>query len=156
MTKSRGDLPQLSGDLFLTEGGIETTLIFHVGIDLPEFAAFDLLKDEAGIVALSRYFRTYAALAKKYWVGFIFESPTWRASTDTGMKLGYSNLDLAEKNKQAITLLDKLRSEFEDEEGIKMLISGCIGPRDDGYNPSAFMDVQQAEDYHCDQIETFS
>jgi S-methylmethionine-dependent homocysteine/selenocysteine methylase len=156
MTKYRNDLPQLSDDLFLTDGGIETTLIFHDGFDLPEFAAFDLLKDEDGIAALNRYFRTYAMLAKKYRVGFIFESPTWRASADWGAKLGYSSLDLAEKNKQAIALLDNLRFELEDDEDSKMVISGCIGPRDDGYNPSAFMSVQQAENYHRDQIATFS
>jgi S-methylmethionine-dependent homocysteine/selenocysteine methylase len=42
------ELPQLKGDLFLTDGGLETTLIFHRGIDLPGFAAFDLLKGRAG------------------------------------------------------------------------------------------------------------
>jgi hypothetical protein len=29
MTKYRHQLPQLTGDLFLSDGGIETTLIFH-------------------------------------------------------------------------------------------------------------------------------
>ena len=53
---SRRHLPQLDGDLFLTDGGIETVLIFHEGIDLPEFAAFDLLKDDAGTETLRRYY----------------------------------------------------------------------------------------------------
>lgn len=46
--KYRQHLPQLDGDVFLTDGGIETTLIFNRGLDLPAFAAFDLLKDDEG------------------------------------------------------------------------------------------------------------
>jgi homocysteine S-methyltransferase len=33
----RKALPRLGGDRFLTDGGIETTLIFHQGLDLPLF-----------------------------------------------------------------------------------------------------------------------
>ena len=155
MQRYGNDLPQLSGDLFLTDGGIETTLIFHDGLDLPEFAAFDLLKDEEGFGALRRYFRTYAAIAAKYQVGFILESATWRASSDWGAKIGYSADDLKVKNQQAIELLDEIRAEYEDV-NTKMVISGCIGPRGDGYNPSDFMTEEEAERYHKVQIETFS
>ena len=56
----RDRLPQLDGQLFLTDGGIETVLIFHEGLDLPAFAAFDLLKDDAGTEALRRYYAPYA------------------------------------------------------------------------------------------------
>src|ERR671919_1875540 len=90
MARYRNDLPQLSGDLFLTDGGIETTLIFHEGLELPYFAAFDLLKHDTGYAALQKYFRTYAMLARTYKVGCILESATWRASADWGTKLGYS------------------------------------------------------------------
>ena len=45
MSKYRTALPQMNGDIFLTDGGIETTLIFHQGFELPYFAAFDLLKN---------------------------------------------------------------------------------------------------------------
>lgn len=155
MQRYRNNLPQLSDDLFLTDGGIETTLIFHDGLDLPEFAAFDLLKDEEGFGALRRYFRTYAAIAAKYQVGFILESATWRASSDWGAKIGYSADDLKVKNQQAIELLDEIRAEYEDA-NTKMVISGCIGPRGDGYNPSDFMTEEEAERYHKVQIETFS
>ncbi len=50
----------------LTDGGIETTLIYHDGLDLPHFAAFDLLKDGAGTDALLRYFDSYAAVAAEH------------------------------------------------------------------------------------------
>jgi len=105
MTKYRDSLPQLSNAFFLTDGGIETTLIFHEGLDLPHFAAFHLLKDKAGYEALRKYFRTYAALAKRYKTGLVLESPTWRANDDWASKLGYGAEALAEANREAIDLL---------------------------------------------------
>ena len=81
MAQSRKALPQLSGDFFLTDGGIETTLIFLEGQELPDFAAFHLLKTKDGEAALRKYFRTYAGLAQRFGTGLILESATWRAST---------------------------------------------------------------------------
>lgn len=153
MAQYRNHLPQLSGDLFLTDGGIETTLIFHEGFELPDFAAFDLLKHGEGYKALQKYFRTYATLARDYQVGLILESATWRASSDWGEKLGYSSEALAEMNRQVIALLHDIRKESETEH--RMVISGCVGPRGDGYIPSDVMTADEAEHYHRAQIETF-
>jgi len=90
MAKYRHRLPQLEGGLFLTDAGIETTLIFHEGQELPWFAAFHLLKDENGTEVLRRYFRRHARTARNNGTGFIFESAPWRASPDWGTRLGYS------------------------------------------------------------------
>ena len=87
MPKYRKKLPQLSDQVFLTDGGIETALIFHENLELPDSAAFYLLKDSEGAKALRKYFRTYTALAQEYEVGFILESPAWRANSDRGTKL---------------------------------------------------------------------
>ena len=144
MARYRSTLPQLSGDLFLTDGGIETTLIFREGLALPYFAAVDLLKDDAGYAALRKYFRTYAAMARKYEVGCILESATWRASADWGTRLGYSAQALTDMNRKAIELLHEIRNEYETDKA-RMVISGCIGPRGDGYNPAAFMNEAEAE-----------
>jgi S-methylmethionine-dependent homocysteine/selenocysteine methylase len=154
MARYRNQLPQLSGGLFLTDGGIETTLIFREGLELPYFAAFDLLKDEKGYAALRKYFRTYAALARRYAIGCILESATWRASLDWGTKLGYSVTALAELNRQAIRLLQGIRDAYEDDT-TPVVISGCIGPRGDGYNPAALMTEDDAERYHTLQAHTF-
>lgn len=154
MARYRDNLPQLSSDLFLTDGGIETTLIFQAGLDLPDFAAFDLLKHDAGYQALQSYFRTYAALANNYQVGLILESATWRASRDWGTKLGYSDEALAEMNQKAIALLHDIRREYETEKS-RMVISGCVGPRGDGYIPANAMTVEEAQHYHQTQITTF-
>ena len=113
MAQYRDHLPQLSGDFFMTDGGIETTLIFLDGQDLPYFAAFHLLKIPGGEQALGRYFRTYTQLARQFNVGVILESPTWRASVDWGEKLGYSTKGLAEVNRRSVRLLEEIRSEYD-------------------------------------------
>ena len=106
---ARDHLPQLDGGLFLTDGGLETTLIFHQGIDLPAFAAFTLLDDERGTAALRRYYEPYLALSRAHDAGFVLESPTWRASPRWAAELGYSKDELARLNRKAISLMDELR-----------------------------------------------
>jgi len=151
MTIQTRRLPQLDGGLFLTDGGIETTLIFHDGIDLPYFAAFHLLRDDSGRRALRRYFASHAAIARDQGVGFILESPTWRASADWGDKLGYAREQLAEANRDSIRLMQELRDEFATARS-PMVVSGCVGPRGDGYDPGQAMSPAAAEGYHAAQI----
>ena len=155
MSKYRTQLPQLNGGFFLTDGGIETTLIFHEGLDLPDFAAFHLLKTSKGEAALHKYFRTYAEIARKFGTGLILESATWRANADWGVRIGYSAETLANANRKAIHLLENIREEYETE-WTPIVISGCLGPRGDGYVPDAVMTAQEAEFYHREQIETFA
>ena len=153
--RDRERLPQLDGDLFLTDGGIETTLIFHGEHDLPEFAAFDLLKDEAGTEALRDYYRPYVELARESGTGFVLEAPTWRASPGWATQIGYSEAELDGFNRRAIELMEELRDEHAPE-GATWVISGCIGPEGDGYAPETMLDADAAEDYHSTQIGTFA
>lgn len=152
---ARSYLPQLQGGLFLTDGGIETTLIFLDGLELPYFAAFDLLKSPEGRERLRTYYRRHAEIAKKRGLGFILESATWRANPDWAAKLGYSLEDLKTANRQAIELLQEVREEFETPE-TPMVISGCIGPRGDGYDPGKAMTADEAEAYHAFQTRIFA
>jgi S-methylmethionine-dependent homocysteine/selenocysteine methylase len=137
--------------IFLTDGGIETTLIFDDGLDLPHFAAFDLLRTREGRHALERYYEPYIRIARRDERGFILESPTWRASADWGERLGYSKRGLAQANVQAINLLFRLRERHQGS-GLPMLVSGCVGPRGDGYVAEELMPVEVAEAYHDEQI----
>lgn len=155
MANFRKALPQLGGDFFITDGGIETTLIFLEGLKLPDFAAFDLFRRKEGEAALRKYFRAYAAIAQRFNTGLILESATWRASGDWGARLGYSSRELAEANRRAIGLLEEIRGEFKGVAG-KVVISGCIGPRGDGYNPAEIMSPEEAENYHAMQVRIFS
>ncbi len=95
-------LPQLGDAIFLTDGGIETTLIFQDGFELPHFAAFDLLASERGRRGLRAYYERYAAMARSNRLGLVLESPTWRASIDWAARLGYDRARLADANRQAI------------------------------------------------------
>ena len=154
MTDFRNNFPQLGNDIFLTDGGLETTLIFHHGFDLPYFAAFDLLKNEQGRAALRDYFESYIAIAQNQGVGIVLESATWRAQKDWGAKLHYSPADLAGVNRRAMEMMHDLRKEAEVS-NTKVVISGCIGPRFDGYHPESTMTAGEAEAYHLEQIKTF-
>jgi len=155
MFKYRGNLPQLSGDLFLTDGGIETSLIFHDGLDLPYFAAFVLLDTAEGRAALRRYFTGYAGLAAEGGHGFILESPTWRASQDWGDRLGYDAVAMDRVNAAAIRLMHEIRDAYETPAS-PFVISGCVGPRGDGYDPGERMSVFDARAYHAAQIGSFA
>lgn len=154
MSKYRNRLPQLRDELFMTDGGMETTLMFHDGVDLPYFAAFDLLKDADGIAHLRAYFDRYAAIAREHGIGIVLESPTWRASADWGAKLGYDAVALADANRKAIGLLLEVRKAWETH-STPVVISGNLGPRGDGYRPDLRMDAAEAEAYHAAQIGTF-
>jgi S-methylmethionine-dependent homocysteine/selenocysteine methylase len=151
----RNSLPQHDGGLFLTDGGIETVLIFQEGLELPSFAAFDLLKDEEGTEALRRYYEPYATLARDGRLGFVLESPTWRASPRWATALGYSDQELDQLNRKAIALMEELREEYEAD-GAPVVISGCVGPQDDGYRPAEALSADAAQDYHGTQIATFA
>jgi homocysteine S-methyltransferase len=148
-------LPQLGGDFFMTDGGLETTLIFLEGQDLPEFAAFLLLETPEGEGVLRKYFLTYAELAKRFNTGLVLETATWRANPDWGEKLGYTKDSLTEANTKAVRLIEELRSDYETPE-TPIVISGCVGPRGDGYVVDYAMSDKEAEDYHRAQIETFA
>jgi homocysteine S-methyltransferase len=148
------DLPQLQGKPFLTDGGLETTLIFHDGIDLPCFASIVLLGREGGREVLDRYFGTYVDIARAAGTGFVLESVTWRASRDWAEPLGLSEAELLGLNRRAIVQLQELRARHQTPE-MAIVVSGCIGPRGDGYDPGKVMSVEEARDYHSWQIEVF-
>ena len=144
-------LPQLSGKPFLTDGGIETVLVFQQGIELPCFAAFDILKDENHYAWLRQYFLDFVDLANHFNSGLILEAVTWRASMDWAKQIGYSESELIKSIHKAVSLLEEVRNVSRDKD-IDLVISGCLGPRGDGYNPAYCMTVDEAEDYHSHQI----
>jgi S-methylmethionine-dependent homocysteine/selenocysteine methylase len=155
MPSYRKALPQLDGGLFVTDGGIETALMFNEGIELPDFAAFDLFRRPGGEAALRKYFRAYARIAVRHRAGLVLESATWRASADWGARLGYSARDLADVNRRAVSLLGRIREELQETRAVAV-ISGCVGPRGDGYQPAHVMSSGEAQGYHRAQIDTFA
>jgi S-methylmethionine-dependent homocysteine/selenocysteine methylase len=157
--KYRSALAQylLSGDLCITDGGVETTLVFKDKLDLPHFAACDLLfQGPEETDKLYDAFAAYAQLSKQYKVNLLLESPTWRASPDWAAKLNYSDDQLKQANIKSVQLIERIRDEYEMEGETHIFVSGCVGPRGDGYVIGALMNAQEAQDYHSHQISILS
>ncbi|HEX2446999.1 MAG TPA: homocysteine S-methyltransferase family protein [Methyloceanibacter sp.] len=150
-TKYRRRLPQLGGGLFLSDGGLETTLVYHNGFDLPMFAAFTLIENSHGRAVLRAYYDRYVSMAARHGCGFILESPTWRANPDWGAKLGYDRDRLAAANRDCIAMLHDIRAAHATSK-VPLVISGAIGPRGDGYDPGKLMRADDAQSYHAWQI----
>ncbi len=150
---TRPQLPQLSGEVFLTDAGLETDLIFNHGFELPEFASFVLYDDEQGTQALRDYFGEYLRIGSTFDHGLVLETATWRASSDWGELLGYDEAGLRDVNRRAVELLADLRA---DEAGSPVVISGCIGPRGDAYSDLGSMAADEAERYHRPQVEVLA
>lgn len=154
MALYRSALPQLGKNLFLTDGGMETTLIFRDGVDLPEFATFPLLNVPDGAELIRNYYRRYLEVARQIGSGLILDSVTWRANARWGAQLGYTPGALAECNRAAIALLENLRAETGANP--PLVISGCIGPRGDGYRTDHSLTEAEAAAYHREQINTLA
>jgi len=154
MPRYRNALPQLGDRIFLSDGGMETTLIFHEGQDLPHFASFVLTGTPEGRQRLADYYQRYLAIARRHGTGFILDTATWRANPDWGARLGYDQEALAAANREAVDLIAALRPDFETA-ATPCVLSGAIGPRGDGYK-AGVMEADEAEDYHGEQIGVFA
>jgi S-methylmethionine-dependent homocysteine/selenocysteine methylase len=155
--KPRGaaDLPHVAGGMFLTDGGLETTLVFDDGIELTDFAAFPLVADEAGRAAVRRYYDSYVDIASRDRVGIVLETVTWRASSDWAARQGIDVERLGELNRMAVELVHEVRRDRATP-STPIIVSGCIGPRGDGYRPDALMTADEAERYHALQAREFA
>lgn len=154
MSKYRKSLPQLADRIFLTDGGLETTLIFQDGIDLPYFASFPLIDTAEGRRMLETYYESYAHIALRAKTGFMLDTATWRANPDWAAKLGYAGAGLDEVNRRCVEHLIALRDRYETAE-TPMVVSGAIGPRGDGYVADNAMTSDEARAYHLPQIKSF-
>lgn len=140
-------LPQLDR-FFLTDAGLETDILFNKGIDLPLFSSVTLFTSDESLDVLEAYYRDFLDLARAKGTGLILESATWRASPDWAEPLGFSLAELDRLNGAAIELLRGLRDEYAD---VPVVISGCLGPRGDGYDPGRIMRAEEAQAYHAHQ-----
>jgi S-methylmethionine-dependent homocysteine/selenocysteine methylase len=146
-------LPQVAGHPMVTDGGLETDLVYHHDVDLPDFAAFPLVDDQRGRQLLRAYYEDYVEIARRAGAGLQLETPTWRASGDWGDRLGYAAADLERVNRESVALLIDLR----DRSGLTpLLVSGCVGPRGDGYVAGEEADPDEAARYHAPQINAFA
>ena len=141
-------------NIILTDGGLETDIIFNHNIELEHFAAFPLVETDSGRVVLEKYYRDYLELSKNNGTGFILESPTWRANLDWGKQLGYTEEQLIASNKKAIAFMEELRRAYKTSNS-EIKISGQLGPRGDGYQVQDVMTNSEAAKYHEMQVKAF-
>lgn len=139
---------------YVSDGGLETDLIFNHGVDLPEFASFPLVEDAAGRDLLRRYYDGYADVARRAGAGLTLESPTWRANPDWGALVGYDAAALDRANTAAIGFLQDVRSSYADVADVRII--GAVGPRGDGYVAGEKADPDEAADYHSAQVSAFA
>ena len=151
MAKYRSALPQLSGDIFLTDAGVETDLIFNHGIEIREFASHTLLPEAEGRKALGDYFRGFLSLAEENGCGYILDSVTWKAHPHWAEDLGEGTEELQQANRDSIDFIAALRDEFSSSTQ-PILLNGLIGPRGDAYAPEEQLAAQEAEQYHAQQL----
>jgi S-methylmethionine-dependent homocysteine/selenocysteine methylase len=139
---------------FLTDGGMETSLIYLSGLDLPAFASFPLLETADGREAITSYFKPYLDTARSLGTGFIFETATWRANLDWAASLGYDRAAVDRINRDAVAFA----RELEGAAALPgpTLVSGCIGPRGDGYVVNQAMSEEDAAAYHDLQVIAFA
>ncbi|WP_323791701.1 homocysteine S-methyltransferase family protein, partial [Nocardioides sp.] len=142
-------------DGWVTDGGLETDLIYHRGFDLPAFAAFPLLEHEAGRAALTDYFRGYADVAVAAGRPLLLETPTWRANPDWLRALGYDESAVTDVSQVAVRFLQELAASWALDVPA-VLVGGVLGPRGDGYVPGEQMEIAEATDYHLPQLTAFA
>lgn len=146
----RPPLPQSVGGVYLTDGGIETDLIFHRGFDLPLFPSFVLHDDAESEDAVREYFRDYLQIGASLGYGLVLETLAWRASSEWGEQLGYDASRLRDVNERAVRFLLDLRDSEADS---VVVVSGCVGPRVDAYSDPGSMGADEAQRYHRPQVE---
>jgi len=146
-------LPYLTGAPFITDGGLETTLVFHEDIDLPDFAAFPLLAADDGRAALTRYYAAYQDIAARHGAGIVLDTPTWRANPDWAARLDWSLEELSSVNRAAIDYLRELADRRPETPAV---FNGVIGPRGDGYEVGDAMSADAAQNYHALQARAFA
>jgi homocysteine S-methyltransferase len=151
VTRYRSDLPQLGGGIYLTDGGINTDLIFNHGIEIPGFATHILLADPAGRKAVADYFRPYLALAGEVGAGFILNGQTWRAHATWASDLDSNAQELRRANENSIAFVARLRNQFTANQQ-PIVLNGIISPCSDSYSPASEITAQEAEEYHAQQI----
>ena len=145
--------PRRDGQLYLTEGGVETELMYKLDFELPHFSTFALFDNPEAMSAIRGIFHRYLDVAAKYEVSALISGLDYRASPDWGALLGYSREALAEATLQSVAFSRELAQEYATDVPNALTV-GTLGPRGDAYQLNETITVNEAEDYHAVQLET--
>ena len=147
--------PRIENLVYLTEGGVETEVMYKWGFELPEFAMFPLLDNPEAHIVITAMYRRYLDVAAEFGVGFIMGSHDYRASPDWAEKLGYNSQQLEDFQRRTIAFLAELRAEYTDRVRHAYIV-GEIGPRGDAYGTGGEISEDEAEAYHAVQLKTLA
>jgi homocysteine S-methyltransferase len=140
-------LAEIGDKVFLTDGGLETVMVFLEGLDLPQFASFTLLDSTEGRAALVKYYTEFLDEAAAQQAGFVLDTATWRASAGWGQVMGLDADRIDAVNRDAVALVQTLAAERRSR-GQRVLVNGIIGPHGDAYAPDQVLSADQAQAYH--------
>lgn len=147
-------LTKIGDQLFLTDGGLETVMVFHEGLELPQFASFTLLDNKDGRAALTRYYDAFLDEAAAQKAGFVLDTATWRASAGWGQVMGLDANGIDGINRDAVAFAQAIRAKRPKDQ--QVLINGVIGPHGDAYAPDQVLSPQAAQNYHTRQVEVLA
>ena len=153
MTDKREFPSHQKGELYLTEGGVETELMYKWGVELPHFASFPLLNNPDAMSVVRGIFHRYLDVAAKYQLSALISGLDYRASPDWGALLGYSPEALADATIQSVEFSRELAQEYAIDIPHALTV-GQLGPRGDAYELNKTITANEAEDYHAVQLET--
>jgi len=139
----------LQGSSFiLAEASVVEVLRRSGKVELhPELIHCHLIYDEVGRQELTDLFTTYISIAEKSRFPIIILTPTWRADREKLSDAGITKT----LNKDSADFMRKLRGRFSDwKESI--FIGGCIGPKNDCYDPVEALSVKEGYEFHSWQI----
>jgi S-methylmethionine-dependent homocysteine/selenocysteine methylase len=145
--------PRAPGRLYLTEGGMETEIMYKWGHELPHFAMFTLLDDPDAVEDMKGIWRRYLDVAAQHGMVPLTQGVDYRASPDWGALLGYSPEGLAEMQHRAMDFLKGVVAEYADRIPAAYIV-GSVGPRGDAYSLNRPITEDEAEDYHSVQLGT--
>ena len=140
------------GRIYLTDGGFETSLIFHEGLDLPAFAACTRLDDAEGRAAMRRYFDGYLGIAETEKTGFVLDTATWRSGVHWAGAVGRDPQDMLRLSREAVQFALLIRERWANRVH-PILVNGVVGPAGDGYRPEEMLDPGTAQTMHGPQIQ---
>lgn len=147
-----GIVPQNGAVLMLlTDGAIETVLIFEMGLSLdPVLEASVLVETAQGREALRLLYGRYLDSAREAGLRIQIGTPTFRCSADRVRAAGRPTEDLERLNRRNVEFHQQLRGQQD------ALIAGVIGPRGDAYLPEQAGTSGQAASYHGAQARALA
>jgi S-methylmethionine-dependent homocysteine/selenocysteine methylase len=144
--------PRKPGLLYLTEGGVETEIMYKWGHKLPHFAMFTLLDKPEAMADMKSMFARALEVAATQKTGLVLSSLDYRASPDWAALLGISADGLRDVHFRTVAFMKEVAAPFV-EKIPDLVFSGVIGPRGDAYGKGGGITEEEAEDYHTPQLK---